>query len=183
MKITVPSKVSDLRIRHLKAFDLLSKEQDIRTKIKLVALCTDQKAEDIAQVTVKDINKIYNQLMRVLNQYKQTSLPLILTIEGQEFELVQDFTKLPSGWFMDSDGVDFEKFPELLPAFCYIEKGMDYAEKDKHKNVLNPLSGRSEIFKKHLPLTTFLDLAGFFLLKQNLLNRLSMEKAPAKTEI
>jgi hypothetical protein len=170
MKLNLITNIEDLRIKHLKVFDILKEEEiTIMKKIELVSIYTGIDKDKLRLVKVDDLINTFDKIVKVLAKYKQKEIPLVITIEGKEFELVQNFVKLPVGWFIDSSSVDFEENPELMPAFCYIEKGMGYAEKDKHQNLLNPLKDRAELFKKHLPLTAFLDLSGFFLHKQKLL--------------
>jgi hypothetical protein len=92
-------------------------------------------------------------------------VPIDVTHNGKDYELHQDFFKLPAGWFIDSTNADFEKVPELLPAFAYIEKGMKYAETDESENILNPLKDRAKVFSESMTISEYLDLTGFFLLK------------------
>lgn len=176
--INIPSKISNLRIRHLKAFEILEQTEDwsIMRKIEFIkAYCIDNiNVENMRDVDVSSITKVFNKIMSIISKYKPKELPFILELDGKEFELQDDFSKLPVGWFIDASSVDFKERPELLPAFCYIEKGMSYAEKDKHENILNPLKNRAELFKEHLPLDLFLNLSSFFLLKQKIYNEYYM---------
>ena len=176
--INIPSKISNLRIRHLKAFEILEQTEDwsIMRKIEFIkAYCIDNiNVENMRDVDVSSITKVFNKIMSIISKYKPKELPFILELDGKEFELQDDFSKLPVGWLIDASAVDFKERPELLPAFCYIEKGMSYAEKDKHENILNPLKNRAELFKEHLPLDLFLNLSSFFLLKQKIYNEYYM---------
>ena len=168
--VKIPKAIKDLRIEHLKAFDLIeeTKEWTITKKIKLISIFCNMEEKLLRTSDVKSLIKLFDKIMSILASYEKKELPLIIEVEGKEFELQSDFSKLPVGWFIDASGVDFKQTPELLPAFCYIEKGRKYAEIDENKNILNPLKGRAELFKKYMPLDTFLDLSSFFLLKQKL---------------
>lgn len=170
--VNIPAKISDLRIHHLRAFELLenTKEWSITKKIELIDIYCSLDSNKLRDADVKSLIKLFDKIVGILASYKQKELPLSIKLDGVEFELQEDFSRLPVGWFIDASSVDFKETPELLPAFCYIEKGMSYAEKDKHKNIKNPLKNRAKIFKEHLPLDLFLDLSGFFLLKQKAYN-------------
>jgi len=140
----------------------VKEDWSITNKIELVKRFTKM---DVSQVVVTDINKLFNIIIEVLNSYKPKEVPIDVTHNGKDYELHQDFFKLPAGWFIDSTNADFEKVPELLPAFAYIEKGMKYAETDESENILNPLKDRAKVFNESMTISEYLDLTGFFLLK------------------
>jgi len=140
----------------------VKEDWSITNKIELVKRFTKR---DVSQVVVTDINKLFNIIIEVLNSYKPKEVPIDVTHNGKDYELHQDFFKLPAGWFIDSTNADFEKVPELLPAFAYIEKGMKYAETDESENILNPLKDRAKVFSESMTISEYLDLTGFFLLK------------------
>ena len=166
MELKIKSRIKDLDLTYIDCYHFINEVKEdwsIVNKINLVKLYTKK---DISNVVVSDINKAFNLITKVLNQYKPKEVPIYLEFEGKEYQLQEDFFKLPAGWFIDSSVADFEKVPELLPAFAYIEKGMKYAETDEHSNVLNPLKKRAEVFKRNMNVSQYLDLTGFFLLKQ-----------------
>ena len=166
MELKIKSRLKDLDLTYIDCYHFINEVQEdwsIVNKIKLVKLYTKK---DVSKVVVSDINKAFNVIIGVLNKYKPKEVPLSLEFEGKEYELQVDFFKLPAGWYIDSSNANFEKVPELLPAFAYIEKGMNYAETDENSNIINPLKARAEIFKKNMPISQYLDLTGFFLLKQ-----------------
>lgn len=170
MKLEIKKRIKDLDLTYIDCFHFINEVKEdwsIVNKIKLVKLYTKK---DISNVVVSDINKAFNIIIEVLNQYKPKEVPIYLEYEGKEYELQQDFFKLPAGWYIDSGDADFEKVPELLPAFSYIEKGMGYAETDENSNILNPLKERAEVFKRNMNISQYLDLTGFFLLKQKQYN-------------
>jgi len=166
MKLEIKKNIKDLDLTYIDCYHFINEVKEdwsIINKIKLVKLYTKK---DVSQVVISDINKVFEIIIGVLNKYKPKEVPLTLEFDGKEYELQVDFFKLPAGWYIDSSVADFEKVPELLPAFAYIEKGMKYAETDEHSNVINPLKQREEIFKKNMSVSQYLDLTGFFLLKQ-----------------
>lgn len=170
MQIKVKSRLKDLDITYSNCYTFIHEVKDdwnILNKIKLVNLYTKA---DVSKVVVSDINRLFNSVINVLGTYKPKEVPVYLEYEGKEYELQQDFFKLPAGWYIDSSNVDFSKTPELLPAFAYIEKGMSYAETDEHSNIINPLKDRAEVFKRNMKLPQYLDLTGFFLDRQKVFN-------------
>jgi len=58
---------------------------------------------------------------------------------------------------------EFMHAPELLAALNYIEKGVDYSQKDKKGFITNPTRKRAEVFKTEFPPDIFLNLHAFFL--------------------
>ena len=165
MELKIKKRIKDLDLTYIDCFHFINEVKEdwsIVNKIKLVKLYTKK---DISKVVVSDINKAFNIIIEVLNQYKPKEVPIYLEYEGKEYELQQDFFKLPAGWYIDSGNADFEKVPELLPAFAYIEKGMGYAETDENSNIINPLKERAKVFKRNMNVSQYLDLTGFFLLK------------------
>lgn len=165
MELKIKSRIKDLDLTYIDCYHFINEVKEdwsIVNKIKLVKLYTKK---DVSKVVVSDINKAFNVIIGVLNKYKPKEVPLVLEFEGKEYELQVDFFKLPAGWYIDSSNADFEKVPELLPAFAYIEKGMKYAETDEHSNIINPLKERAEVFKRNMNVSQYLDLTGFFLLK------------------
>lgn len=170
MELKIKKRIKDLDLTYIDCFHFINEVKEdwsIVNKIKLVKLYTKK---DISNVVVSDINKAFNIIIEVLNQYKPKEVPIYVSYDGKDYELHQDYFKLPAGWFIDSTNVDFEKVPELLPAFAYIEKGMQYAEMDESENILNPLRERAEVFKENMTISQYLDLTGFFLRKQKMFN-------------
>tara|TARA_B110000208_G_scaffold39492_1_gene52386 strand:- start:3720 stop:4355 length:636 start_codon:yes stop_codon:yes gene_type:complete len=166
MKLEIKKNIKDLNLTYIDCYHFVNEVKEdwsIVNKIELVKRYTKR---DVSQVLVTDINKVFNIIIEVLGKYKPKEVPIFLEYEGQEYELQIDFFKLPAGWYIDSSNANFEKVPELLPAFAYIEKGMKYAETDENSNIKNPLKARAEIFKKNMSISQYLDLTGFFLLKQ-----------------
>lgn len=166
MEIKLIRDINKLGVEYINCFHLVNEVKEdwtILNKIKLVSMYVKQ---DVSHVVVSDINKLFLQIINVLNSYKPKEVSLSVNYEGTKYILQEDFFKLPAGWYIDSTNVDFEKVPELLPAFAYLEEGMSYAEKDKHSSIINPLKNRAEVFKRNMKVSEYLDLTGFFLLKQ-----------------
>lgn len=165
MEIKINKNINKMGLSYINCYHFVNEVKEdwsITNKIELVKRFTKR---DVSQVVVTDINKLFNIIIEVLNSYKPKEVPIDVTHNGKDYELHQDFFKLPAGWFIDSTNADFEKVPELLPAFAYIEKGMKYAETDESENILNPLKDRARVFNESMTISEYLDLTGFFLLK------------------
>ena len=165
MEIKINKNINKMGLSYINCYHFVNEVKEdwsITNKIELVKRFTKR---DVSQVIVTDINKLFNIIIEVLNSYKPKEVPIDVTHNGKDYELHQDFFKLPAGWFIDSTNADFEKVPELLPAFAYIEKGMKYAETDESENILNPLKDRAKVFSESMTISEYLDLTGFFLLK------------------
>ena len=165
MEIKINKNINKMGLSYINCYHFVNEVKEdwsITNKIELVKRFTKR---DVSQVVVTDINNLFNIIIEVLNSYKPKEVPIDVTHNGKDYELHQDFFKLPAGWFIDSTNADFEKVPELLPAFAYIEKGMKYAETDESENILNPLKDRAKVFNESMTISEYLDLTGFFLLK------------------
>ena len=167
MEIKIPNNINKLRLKHVKAFEILDENEtlSVDNKIEMISIVTGVSKEKLRQYEWKGLKQVFNQVIKCLGTYKQKELPLSITYGKQEYSLVNKLDGMPTGWFIDADTVDLEANPELLASLCYIEKGMTYAEKDKHSNIKNPLRVRGEVFKNEMPLDQFLDLTAFFLQK------------------
>lgn len=166
MNIKIPTKISRLKLRHVEAFNLLEgKEIRVSDKIKVISILTGISEDKLKRYEWKGLRETFNKIVECFNTYEQQELPLSLTYGGVKYNLVEQMDKMPTGWFIDADTANLEVNPEYLASLCYIEDGMSYAEKDKHNNIKNPLKDRAEVFKNNMPLDTFLDLTGFFLLR------------------
>lgn len=164
MEFKIPRK---LGIKHVKAFNhIYDKEYvGIKDKIKVVALFAGYHEEFVAKHNANDIQDAYSQILDKLNRYRQKELPLTISYNGIKYNLVDEFSKLPIKWYIDLSVSDFKDKPELLPAFCYIEDGLDYANLGKHDNIDNLLKDRAKVFYENMPLDLFHDVSNFFLLK------------------
>lgn len=168
LSIKVPKNIKDLKIRHVDIFNELEESEytSINDKVKVVSRFSGVPINDIKNYNANDIRKVFDLIVKCFSTYKQNSLPEFLEYENVIYEKVKEFSRMPIGWYIDLDVADVESNPSLLASFCYIEKGFDYASKDKHKNIKNPLFKRAEVFERNMPLNLYLDIAGFFLLKQ-----------------
>jgi hypothetical protein len=70
---------------------------------------------------------------------------------------------MSAGWWNHLDAIDMDTEPEQLLALIYIEDGMNYAEIDKNKNIINPTSERVDQLKEAFNLREFMDVMAFFL--------------------
>ena len=187
MEINIPENISALRIKDFKHVEALDEIQDknkgatISEMVKINSLFTDISIEDLRNMHVSTNNEIYSLILKMLDTYHPKPMPPAqVFLDGTPYVLIKDFTKLPTGWFVDVDAMtsDYEinedgeeelttsrmkEEPQIMAAFCYIEKGMTYAQIDQHKNIINPIGPRAKVFEEHFQLNHFIDLTTFFL--------------------
>ena len=161
MKIRIPNK-EDLRLRHLEAITGLKKQGlNAYDKIKLVNKLTGVSEEELRDKSLSDIDLVISEYFKLFASIDKNSIDKEIDCNGQKYVLVDKFGKMPMKWHIDVTAFDLKDL-SILMAFCYIEKGMEYGETDKHKNIVNPVRKRAAIFKEYLPMEHFIK-AGFFL--------------------
>lgn len=187
MKINIPKSLEDLKIKHLELFNYITgldlENIGIENKIKIISLYSGVKEDRLKMVNLESLNKLHSKIAKIIGSYKPQEIPLSITYNNKEYTLRDSFNKLPTGWFIDVSVSDLAKEPEKMIAFCYIEKGMDYAQQDKHKNILNPLSERANVFKDNMPLPLYMSIAGFFLTKYNQYSEASRQIQKARRNL
>lgn len=166
--INIPSNINGFRIEHFKGLALLDGIKDpkrvrMSQKIAICSAFTGVPEEDFEYYTPISVERLWFQILRVLDTYHPRPIPSQIQYEGQIYEFIKDMKKLPVAWFVDVSVTDFKEQPERLASFCYLEKGMGYAKRDENLNILNPLSERDRIFKEEMPLNRYIDLSSFFL--------------------
>lgn len=184
MEINIPLSTEDLRIKHLPALlafaDFKGKEYDeitIQERLNVNSLFTGIPIDELKKYKLSSNNQLFNGISNSFSNFKTSKTgplrELIFDIKDpnnperiikQKYHFVSDFTKLPTGWFVDATNIDFKKEPIRIPAMCYFEEGMNYAEQDQYLNILNSSLNRVKIFEEQLPLNVFLDVQVFFLL-------------------
>ena len=188
--IKVPINVDEMRIRHLPFLTMLNNlegEAKIEDVVEMNSKFTGVPIARMRRYNVSDNMALYNQILKSFNSYMQKPIPTDITIKTDEGEVIKynfvtDFTKLPVDWFVDMSEADFEENPIDMMAFCFIEDGMSYGEPDEYENVINPRSERNKVFQKHVPLSLFLDVQGFFLLNWNVFQKLQIERKKEETQ-
>jgi len=199
MEIKIPSNITRMRIKHLpfltRLAELGEKEYSIREIREMNASFLQVPFEEFPPYRPKDDIKIFNTICKAVNTKSKADTeqfvahdgkvynepPKELNYNGLTYTFRNDFTKLPTSWFMDIDiafemhGEAFEGKPELMAGFCYVEKGLSYGQKDDSGLVVNSVVERSKVFKEYMPLNEFLDLQGFFLWRWNVLHPLLTE--------
>lgn len=166
MKIYIPKSSKDLKIKHFEAYKYIesnAKQFNIMDKVKLISLISEVSIEKLREAKATSIEGLYSKIVDLMSKLRDVSLPLEVNYNDQKYTLRDEFIKHPIGWFIDASSIDFQEQPEMIASLCYIEEGMGYAEKDKHQNVINPLSDRSKVFKEEMPLEVFAKLNAFFL--------------------
>jgi len=189
MKLTLPTSLESLRIRHGKAIaDAAEKELDMRNavnRVKLVSDFTGVDQTELERADMADINRVFSHVISLYQSYRKGKPPERIELNGTEYKLVKDIGKtMPSGYFIDIDSYKrrISVEPEYLAAFAYIEDGMRYAETNGHGSIMNPLEDRAKVMAEHLPLPVFLDLNAFFLQKHNRLLPVWLQVQMARAE-
>ena len=165
-QITLPKSIKDLRLYHLEAIaDLNPKKMDVYDKLKLVVQFTGLDMETCRRVSMEQINDIINHYFGLINNHKNEGPQKNIDIKGKKFVLIKSVGEQPLAWHIDISAFS-TKDASNVAAFSYLEKGMGYCEMDKHKNIINPVTPRAELFREDLGADIYIDL-GFFLQKKS----------------
>ena len=208
MEIKIPKNITEMRIKHLafisKLAELGEKEYSISEIRQMNAAFLQVPFDEFPNYRPKDDIRIFTTICKAIStKPKQANEKTFIGPDGKEYiepdesveyngiiyTLRKDFTKLPTSWYMDIDiafemhGEGFEKMPELMAAFCYIEKGLLYGQKDENKVVINSVMDRSKVFAEFMPLDKFMNLQGFFLWRWHVLQPLLMEARAKRKRI
>jgi hypothetical protein len=177
MEIKLPKSTKDLRIKHLKALMNPTYEGDLTLMQvnEFMAEFTGEHLNDILIIDAHDIIKMYHHVKDLYSDIRINKPPQEVTLNGLVYELINPH-KVGSGWHMDWGKGDINKDPVWMACLFYYPKGVRYGTTDENKNLLYPIKDRYNIFERELPLQTFLEASGFFLLKMEQSTRLSMEK-------
>lgn len=188
--INIPADTDSMRINHLPFLlelnEFKGKDISIVDKCRLNSVFTGIDFDTLKKHSKADNLALFNEITKSYGEYTPKAIPTELNYEGKCYTLRIDFTLHPVDWDDDLkrawDG--FKDNPIDLVSFIYIEKGMAYGEGDEQQNPINPREARNEIFEKHLPLSTFLDIQGFFLWSYTVLQlHLTTEKNRKKQRI
>jgi hypothetical protein len=189
LEIKLPKTINDLRIRHLKAFsDEHFKVENISLNDKVIFLAniTLVSVPKLLSIDYRDIEKMFSHCMSLFDNYKVNGSPKeFITVNNIDYQLV-DQRKVGIGYHIDVEKSDFVNDPVRLACINYIPKGTIYGCMDENENMLYPISSRYEDFKEHFKMTDFVELQGFFLLKDvrlmsNYMESLKLKKRIKKT--
>ena len=165
MKITLPKNTKSLRLYHLQAIAELDIENvDIYAKAILAHKLTGLDMETIKRVSIQHVNKIINHYINMLGMVKKEKPPQVIEVKGKRYELIKSMGQQPTAWHIDIANFG-TKDAAVVAAFCYIEEGLEYCQQDKHKNIINPVTPRADIFREELSADVFIK-TGFFLSKK-----------------
>jgi len=185
-EIKLPKTINDLRIRHLKAFsDEHFKVENITLNDKVIFLAniTLVSVPKLLTIDYKDIEKMFSHCMNLFDGYKVNGNPKeLITVNDIDYQLV-DQKKVGIGYHIDVENSDFVNDPVRLACVNYIPKGTIYGCMDENENMLYPISSRYEDFKEHFKMTDFVELQGFFLLRDVRLMSNYMESLKLKKMI
>lgn len=162
----IPRRVTDLRIKHLPAFQELSNGNiDLNSMVKFLAKLTFISANELMRVDKDDIIKMYKHCMKMFSGIVLSGNPeKEIIINGIFYDLVIP-EKAGIGWHIDVSNSDFDKDPVRLACICYVPKGTNYGDLDQNDNMIHPIASRYKDFEKHFLMLDFIELNAFFLLK------------------
>lgn len=181
LNLKIPGNIDACRIRHFNAFKGIKDIVDIWNptiveKITMNALFLGMSEDEMMMVDLKSNGKLFSKICKTFASYTppKTNLPPVsVTYEvtdketgktrTQKYILAKDFTTMPTKWYVDSSRYDMIKEPARIAAMCYIEEGLSYAEQGPTKNILNKSVDRMKVFEEQMPLSTYIDVATFFL--------------------
>jgi hypothetical protein len=171
MNIKLPNH-NNLYLKHLQAFEFISKLEDVNTSDKLtfISIFTDIKVEVLEDYDIESIEELFGKIVQIgLTIPKKATIEKVISINGVDYEFIENLQNLPASWFTYVDRLKSENKlrSENIAAMCYIEKGMKYNQKDKDGKVINPIKKREDIFYNNFKAIDYLPLQGFFLTKFN----------------
>jgi len=179
MEIKIPATVRDMTMKHLPFLEWLVKlNEENRDILDLtppelhegLALFTGIPKQQFGMYLLKSNYQLMEQILLAYGKRDDnTKIPYELTYEDKTYVFQSDFTKLPARWHVDTSEADVNENPIDIMSFCYVEKGMVYGQTGDHNVIINPRSGRNEVFEKHVDLELFLAVQAFFLESWNVL--------------
>ena len=165
MQINLPKGINELRQRHLEAMAKIDLETiTIADRAYLCSSFTGIEIDKVRRMAFDDVMAILEHYFILIGTYKSSNLPKEIKVDGLNYCLIPEAGKMPTNWHIDMTAFDMAD-PATIASFYYIEKGLDYCQKDKHGNIFNPIKQRADIFREHLPANILIDLR-FFLQKK-----------------
>lgn len=162
MNIKLPKSITELRQRHLEAMSKVDLETiTILDRADLFSSFTGVDMKLVKRMAFEDVMKVLEHYFTIIASHEAKDLPKEIEIEGVKYCLIKAAEKMPTDWHIDMSGFEMND-PCTVAAFYYIEKGMEYCQKDKNSNILNPVKARADLFREHLPANILIDLRFFF---------------------
>lgn len=151
-----------------------------------IALCTDWldlDKDELKEVSVKSIEKLYSEVVKLIGSHKPRPPRKSIHINGTKYVFVKRFADMSAAWHELVRRSDFKNNPIRMASLCYIEQGMTYAQKGPNDTIANPTNERDRIFSSHFPLPDYLDLSNFFLRKYDAYLKLSNTMTQAREQM
>lgn len=131
--------------------------------LNFIADFTNVETDLLWSQSVSTIKNLYIKLMGQFGEYKPKQPPTEIKIGKTTYTFRTEYLKMSIGWWEHVRVLsEKEANPIDKLGLLYIEKGMDYAQTDKNKNVLNPTDERTNLLAEHLTLGEFVDVHNFF---------------------
>tara|TARA_R110000868_G_scaffold279203_1_gene539281 strand:- start:28353 stop:28952 length:600 start_codon:yes stop_codon:yes gene_type:complete len=183
MKLIIPKRTEDLRIKHFKVLLNTDYEGDITIVevCKFMAEFTGEHLNDVLSWDANDMLKAYQHIKELYADIRINKPPQTIMIGGMEYDLINPH-KVGSGWHIDFSKGDIHKDPVWMACLFYYPKGVVYGQTDENKNLLYPIAERYKLVERDMPLQTFLEASGFFLTKiaQSMRNSTEAQKTTEK---
>ena len=175
MKITIPTKLSDITLEQVQKVLLIEQNPDIEAFPKMVhslAVLTGMSATEVGQIHYLDLEKIYDKSFAMISGLGDAPLIRRVSYLGREYAFIEDVRDMETGAFVDIDamakGEEYAKNLHKIMAILYrpieAELGGKYRLRSYVKEDPRERDERAAIFLKHMTFDVVRGAAGFFLL-------------------
>jgi hypothetical protein len=175
MKLTVPTKLSDITLEQVQKVLLIQANEDIdefASKVHSVAVLTNRTPSEIGQVHLTDLDKTYNNVMAMISGLGAAPLTRVVKYLGREYAFIEDVRDMETGAFIDIDqmatgdayAANLHKIMAILYRPVDAQIGDRYRLKSYVKEDAKEREQRQHIFLKHMTFDVVRGAAGFFLL-------------------
>jgi len=169
MTIKIPL-AKDLKIKHLAAFEFLSKVDELTMEIKLkfISMFTNVAVEDLEDIDANQINDVFNALVKVASEIQPNeTIKNELIVNGKRYVFIESLQKHPASWFTYCQRLISEGnlSAENIAAMVYIEHGKKYNQRGTNGEIINPVAKRENELYHNMLAADYLAVQGFFLSK------------------
>tara|TARA_R110001606_G_scaffold56821_1_gene137653 strand:+ start:9209 stop:9859 length:651 start_codon:yes stop_codon:yes gene_type:complete len=172
MNITVPNSIDDCSPGQLakwiflsdgiESFDSLMQQLDFQ--VQVVSIFSGLSKERICQYSPDQVITVFNHLMNILSDHKQSEPIGTVEINGNKYVFDKEFKNYNTGAIIDLKLIEsVYDDPYKVLSILYVEEGMTYNQIDENDNVLNPSIVRKKLFRESFPGAEFLNVFAFFL--------------------
>jgi len=175
MKLTIPTKTSEITLEQVQKVLLIDKNPDIdefAKKIHIVAIMCNRTAQEIAQITLEDLDRVYDKVFSMTSRGGTEPLVRYVKYLGRDYAFIEDVRDMETGAFIDIDQMtQQDKYAENLHKIMAVlyrpidaKYGDRYRLKSYAKEDPKDREQRQAIFLKHMTFDVVRGAASFFLL-------------------